>query len=93
MSLDRRSPPEYLIGHIEDALARDPRVNEQGVRAALARDAASGLPTVVVTGTVTSAAHKRNIATVIGELLPDHPVEDRTALADYAEVGEVEELP
>ncbi|HET6916251.1 MAG TPA: BON domain-containing protein [Acidimicrobiales bacterium] len=87
MTLDGASPPEYLVGHVEDALARDPRVNEQGLHVEL-REA-----TVVVTGVVTSAMQQRNIAEVVAELLPEHGVEDRTTVADYAEDGQVEEVP
>ena len=87
MTLDGASPPEYLVGHVEDALARDPRVNEQGLHVEL------GEAGVVVTGVVTSETQKGNIALVVSELLPDHRVEDRTTVADYAEDGEVEEVP
>ncbi|HET7523662.1 MAG TPA: BON domain-containing protein [Acidimicrobiales bacterium] len=87
MTLDGASPPEYLVGHVEDALARDPRVNEQGLHVEL-REAG-----VVVTGVVTSETQKKKIAEVVSELLPDHRVEDRTTVADYAEDGEVEEVP
>ena len=87
MTLDGASPPEYLVGHVEDALARDPRVNEQGLHVELREI------TVVVTGVVTSGTQKGRIAEVVSELLPDHRVEDRTTVADYAEDGEVEEVP
>lgn len=87
MSLDGASPTPYLVGHLEDALARDPRVNEQGLHAELRET------TVVVTGTVTSAVQKANIAVVVSELLPDHALEDLTTVADYAEDGGVEEVP
>ena len=87
MTLDSASPPEYLVGHVEDALARDHRVNEQGLHVELTE---SG---VVVTGVVTSEAQKGNITEVVAELLPDHRVEDRTTVADYAEDGGVEEVP
>lgn len=87
MTLDGASPPEYLVGHVEDALARDPRVNEQGLHVELSEAG------VVVTGVVTSETQKGNIAAVVSELLPGHRVEDRTTVADYAEDGEVEEVP
>lgn len=86
MTLDGASPPEYLVGHVEDALARDPRVNEQGLHVELRAT------TVVVTGTVTVESQKANIAEVVSELLPDHELQDRTTVADYAEDGEVEEV-
>ena len=91
MTLDGASPPQDLVGHVEDALARDPRVNEQGLHAELTGSGTEE-QAVVVTGTVTSAAHKQNIAAVVSELLPDHRVEDRTALADCAEDGDIEEV-
>jgi osmotically-inducible protein OsmY len=86
MTLDGASPPEYLVGHVEDALARDPRVNEQGLHVELRET------TVVVTGTVTSPTQKVSVTDVVSELLPEHRVEDRTTVADYAEDGEVEEV-
>lgn len=90
MTLDGNSPAEYLVGHVEDALARDPRVNEQGLHVELTGSVTE--QTAVVSGTVTSAAHKQNIAEVVSELLPDHRVEDCTTVADYSEDGEAEEV-
>lgn len=91
MSLDGRSPHEYLVGHIEDALARDPRVNEQGLHVEV-RGGPAEVPTIVVTGTVVSAPHKRAVAEVIAELLPGQPIVDETTTAEFPESGEVEEV-
>lgn len=91
MSLDGRSPDEYLVGHVEDALARDPRVNEQGLHVELRSDA-SGVPTVVVTGTVVNAPHKDAVAQVVAELLPGRHIVDETATAEFPESGEAEEV-
>lgn len=88
MTLDRESPSEYLVGHIEDALARDPRIAEQGLHVELP----AGETTVVVTGTITSTQHRAHIVDLITELMPGHRVSDRTTVADYGENGEVEEV-
>lgn len=86
MTLDRESPPEYLVGHIEDALARDPRVAEQGLHVEVAGGE------IVVSGAVVSAQHKENVVDLINELLPGHRVSDRTTVADYDENGDIEEV-
>lgn len=91
MSLDGRSPHEYLVGHIEDALARDPRVNEQGLHVEVKLDP-SGVPTIVVRGTVVSAPHKNAVAEVIAELLPGQAILDETTTAEFPESGEIEEV-
>jgi hypothetical protein len=87
--LDPGAPPEYLVGHIEDALARDPRVTEQGLRVQVR----GSPPTVVVTGTVVSQRHQAAIAEIVAELLPGARLDDETTVADYPEPSEVEELP
>lgn len=89
MRPDAELPDEYLIGHIEDALARDPRVAEHGLRAHLIGDP----PTVVVTGTVTHAGQKAGIIEILRELWPGLRVRDDSMVADYPESGEVEVLP
>lgn len=88
-ALDPGAPAEYLVGHIEDALARDPRVTEQGLRVQVS----GAPPTVVVTGTVVSERHKAALAEVLAELLPGARLDDQTTVADYPEPQEVEELP
>lgn len=88
-ALDPGAPDEYLVGHIEDALARDPRVTEQGLRVELRGTP----PTVVVTGTVVSKAHQTALAEVVAELLPDSRLIDETTVADYPEPADREELP
>jgi hypothetical protein len=87
VSLDPAAQPEYLVGHLEDALARDPRVTEQGLRVRVEGET----PTVIVTGTVV-AAHKAAIAEVVRELLPGAALRDETAVADYPEPADVEEV-
>jgi hypothetical protein len=86
--LDPGAPPEYLVGHLEDALARDPRVTEQGLRVQIVGDPM----TVVVTGTVVAAERKAAVTDVIGELLSGVTIRDETTVADYPEDGRVEDV-
>lgn len=88
MTLDLHSPPEYLIGHLEDALARDPRVTEQGLRVSVT----GSPPTVVVSGVVTDARRQAALAEVVSELLPGVAVVNQTTVADSSERGEPERL-
>ncbi len=88
MTLDPQAPAEYLVGHLEDALARDPRVTEQGLRVHVMGDPT----TIVVTGTVVASDAKRAVVDVITELLPGVPVRDETRAADYPEPVETEEV-
>jgi len=82
MTLDPALPSDYLVGHVEDALARDPRVTEQGLRVEV-----TGIDhvVVVVTGVVVDPGHQVAIAEVIAELLPAAVVRDETTVADYPE--------
>lgn len=84
-ALDPSAPLAYLVGHLEDALARDPRLCEQGLHVHMP---APGV--VEVTGTLTSIERKRAVAEVVGELLPGAQLRDRTAVADYPEDGSAE---
>lgn len=86
--LDPAAPAEYLVGHLEDALARDPRVTEQGLRVQILDNPM----TVVVTGTVVAPERKAAVADVVRELLSGVAVRDETTVADYPEDSRVEDL-
>ncbi|HLK45464.1 MAG TPA: hypothetical protein VKT18_05725 [Acidimicrobiales bacterium] len=85
MTLDADAPSEYLVGHLEDALARDPRLCEQGLHVTM-----PDRNVVRVTGTLTTAERKHAIAAVIAELLPGAELRDDTTVADYPEDGRAE---
>lgn len=89
MTVSPESPPEYLVGHIEDALARDPRVTEQGLRVSVLTNPL----TVVVTGTVANAEHKEDVPAVVAGVLPGVRIIDRTVIADYPESVDTEQVP
>lgn len=89
MTLDPGSPPEYLIGHLEDALARDPRVTEQGLRVSVV----GSPPTIVVSGVVADLPCKEAVAKVVRELLPGVVVRDEMTVAESPEQGDAEHVP
>ncbi len=77
----------YLVEHVRDALAHDPRVSELDVVVEIDDE------TVVLSGTVASAGRQEAAADVVRDLLPNHHVRDETEVADLAEPTEAEHLP
>lgn len=79
-------PDDYLIRHIQDALASDPRALELGVDVTLVSDR------LVLSGTVATAGQRRAIAEVVGEVAPDHHIVNELAVMAHDEGGSAEEL-
>ncbi|MBW3634155.1 MAG: BON domain-containing protein [Chloroflexi bacterium] len=77
----------YLIEHVRDALAHDPRVGELDVVVEIDGE------TVVLSGTVATADRQEAAADAVRDLLPNHHVRDETEVADFVEPTEVEHLP
>lgn len=86
MTLEQGGPSDYLVGHVEDALTRDPRVSEQGLHVAIAARK------VFVTGTVSTPDRHRAVAQVVSELLPDFELHNEATVADYPEPPDEELL-
>lgn len=74
----------YLVGHLEQALACDPRVNEQGLCVEVAGQV------VTVTGTVSTHDRRRAVAEVVGELAPGYGLRNEATVADYPEADGME---
>jgi hypothetical protein len=87
MSLDAAGPPEYLVGHLEDAFARDPRLCEQGLHVSVP---APGV--VRVTGAVTAPERQQAVRELVHELLPGAELRDETVVADYPEDGRADDV-
>jgi osmotically-inducible protein OsmY len=81
-------PPDYLIGHIQDALAADDRSRELGVDVAVAGPD----PRVVLTGTVSTETQRRAIGEVVGEVASGYDVVNELAVVSTDDGGPVEEL-
>jgi len=72
-------PDPYVAAHLEEALARDPRVAEQGLHAAVEDGC------IVVRGTVSTAERRAGIDAVGAEVAPGRQVRNEAEVADYPE--------
>jgi osmotically-inducible protein OsmY len=79
-------PQEYLVQHIQDALATDPRARELGVDVQVAGDR------VVLTGTAATPAQRASIAEVVAELADGYEVVNEMTVLSAAEDETIEEL-
>lgn len=84
--LDPNEPVDYLVGHLEEALACDERVNEQGLHVTVQNGH------VFVDGTVSTKARFDAVADVVGELLPGFTLHNQADVAEYAEPSGMEAL-
>ncbi len=81
-----REPADYVISHIQDALAHDPRTTEMGIDVTLSGDRA------VLTGMVASKVQREAIGQVAGEVARDYHVVNDVTVVPCDEAGETEEL-
>jgi osmotically-inducible protein OsmY len=79
-------PPEYLAEHVQDALARDPRLNELGITVTISGDKA------FLSGDVATDARREAAATVAADLLPDHQIHNHVTVVDRSHGGGEEVL-
>jgi osmotically-inducible protein OsmY len=79
-------PDLYLVQHVLEALAQDPRVSELHVDVTISGDR------VFVTGTVPSEERRSVIEAVVAELVPDHAVTNHIRVEPIAGPPEVESL-
>jgi osmotically-inducible protein OsmY len=79
-------PADYVIGHVQDALAHDPRTMELGVDVTLSGDRA------VLTGTVASPDQRDAIGQVAAEVAQGYQVVNDVTVMASAEAGDAEEL-
>jgi len=79
-------PDDYLIGRVQEALARDPRVNEMNVEIAVAGQE------LFISGTVPTEERRKAISLVVAELLPDRDIHNQVTVVAVSEPTEAEEL-
>lgn len=85
MAEDRQAP-EYLVAHVQEALARDPRVHELGVQVAVRGTK------VFVSGTVASEERRAAVGVVVAEVAAGYEVHNGTEVAAYREADDMETL-
>jgi hypothetical protein len=79
-------PERYLIAHVREALASDPRVAELNVEVAVAGRK------VFLTGTVATPRKQEAVTEVVAELLPEYEIHNETSVPELAAPGAPEEL-
>lgn len=85
--LDPNEPTDYLVGHVEEALACDERVNEPGLHVTIKGRR------VFIDGTVSTHVRHAAVDEVVHELLPDWAVVNQSTVAgEFPEPSEMEAL-
>jgi len=79
-------PDDYLIGHVRETLARDPRVNEMNIEVAVSGDG------VFLSGSVPTEERRQAVSRVVAELLPEHEVHNQVTVVAVSEPTESERL-
>jgi hypothetical protein len=79
-------PETYLVAHIREALARDPRTNELHV------DVTVSGGRLFLTGPVTTDEHRKAVGEVVAEVAPDYEVCNETTVAAVREPHGAEDL-
>ncbi|MBQ0987872.1 BON domain-containing protein [Streptomyces sp. F63] len=76
---------EYRLAHLQERLAREGS-GDMGIRLEIRGGS------LLLTGTVPSAAHREEILRIVAEVLPDVPVRSDIGLTDHSAPGRPEEL-
>ena len=79
-------PDDYLIGHVRETLAHDPRVNEMNIEVAVSGDG------VFLSGSVPTEERRQAVSRVVAELLPDRDIHNQVTVVAVSEPTEAEEL-
>jgi hypothetical protein len=75
---------QYVAAHVQEALARDQRVNEPELGVTVVKGR------VVISGLVPSEQRREAVTQVVHECCPDLEVENRTTVARFPEADGVE---
>jgi osmotically-inducible protein OsmY len=76
----------YLVAHLQEALAADPRTEELGIEVTVAGS------TVVLSGTVATAQRREAVAAVAREALREHEIRNEVTVAELTEPADTERL-
>lgn len=79
-------PNQYLIAHVREALAQDPRVNTLDIQVKV-----DGRKVFLV-GHATTSAKRDAITEVARELLPDYEIHNQTEVVKVSETRRAEKL-
>lgn len=79
-------PPQYVAGHLRDALAEDPRTSELGVKVIIRGEE------VFLRGSVSSDARRERVIEVVHEKAPELTVHDELTVPECGEPDGEERL-
>ncbi|MFN2526464.1 MAG: BON domain-containing protein [Actinomycetota bacterium] len=79
-------PKHYVVAHVREALAQDPRVNDLNIQVNIAGKK------LFLTGNVPTDERCQTIASVVRELLPDYEIHNEVTVQSFGETGEMEKL-
>jgi BON domain len=77
---------DYTAAHVQEALARDPRVSEPELEVQIVGGR------VIVTGVVPTDERHEGVDAVVRESCPDLEVDNRTTVGRYPDAGEAERV-
>jgi osmotically-inducible protein OsmY len=80
-------PVEYVIEHLRDALARDPRANQLYVQVAIVHDK------LFLTGFAGHESQRESVSEVAREVVPDLEVHNEMTVEAHGGAGSTEHLP
>lgn len=72
------APPQYLAGHIHEALAQDPRVNQLDLNVSIANGR------VFISGDVPTAERQAAITEVVADMCAEYTVCNETTVTELA---------
>ncbi|MEY9213250.1 nucleotidyltransferase [Thermobifida halotolerans] len=70
-------PPQYVAGHLQQALAEDPRTAEQGIRVRVVED------DIYLSGQVTCSRRRDRVLEVARERMPEYRVHDELSVVRF----------
>jgi osmotically-inducible protein OsmY len=77
---------EYVEAHVQEALARDPRVNEPELQVTVVKG------TVHVRGHLPTIERREAVTQVVRECCPDLDVDNRTTVTHFPDADGVEQV-
>ena len=82
-----QSSDDYLVAHVQEMLAADPRTEELGLEATVTG------AIVVLSGTVATAQRRAAAEAVVRDSLGQHEIRNEVTMAELTEPATVERLP
>ncbi len=83
---EEANQPQYVAERVRAALAKDPAVNELGVRVRIVEKK------IFLTGIVATAERQTRIGVIVREMLPDYDVRNEVTVEEIGKAAKAETL-